>query len=102
MTVASGGMARNSSINSETVICRAFLQWADRGTSACHRHADGFRRTDPPGEEPTHPQVSCTWVRRSLAGRTIFLGPKTEQRLVYLILFRLPHAPTRLARLYFD
>jgi hypothetical protein len=38
-------------------------------------------------------------MRRLFAGRTIFLGPETEQSLIQLILFHLPHAPTPLAGL---
>jgi hypothetical protein len=40
--------------------------------------------------EPSRPEVSCTLVRRLLAGRTIFLGPETEQSLVRLIVFAWP------------
>jgi hypothetical protein len=35
-------------------------------------------------------------IGAQIAGRTIFLGPKTEQGLVHLIFFRPPHASTRL------
>ena len=61
-----------------------------------------FRRTDEPSMEPSLPPVSCTYVCKLFSGRTIFLGPKTEQRLVHLIIFRLPHAPTRLPGDGFD
>jgi len=42
-------------------------------------------------------QGSFTLVRKLVAGRTIFLGPKTEQSLVQFILVRLPHPPAPLA-----
>jgi hypothetical protein len=54
-----------------------------------------FQRTDVPSMEPSLPPVSCIYVRRLFSGRTIFLGPKTEQSLVHLIIFRLPHAKCR-------
>jgi hypothetical protein len=44
------------------------------------------------------PQV----LRRLFSGRTIFLGPKTEQGFVHLIIFRLAHAPTPLPGRGFD
>jgi hypothetical protein len=36
-------------------------------------------------------QSSCTLMRRLFAGRTIFLGPETEQSLIQLLIFHLPH-----------
>ena len=55
-----------------------------------------FRRTDVPSTEPSRPPVSCTYVRRLFSRQTIFLGPKTEQSFVHVVLIHLPHAPTPL------
>jgi hypothetical protein len=66
-----------------------------------HKRESSFGR--PAREwEPTQTQGSYTLVRRLLCGRTVFLGPKTKQSFVYLILFRLAHAPTPPPGLDFD
>jgi hypothetical protein len=38
--------------------------------------------------EPSRPPVSCTYVRRLFSGRTFFLGPKTGQSLLHLVVIR--------------
>jgi hypothetical protein len=62
----------------------------------------GFSAADLPSPEPTYTCSSCTLVGGLLAGRTIFLGAQTKQCLVHVVLFRLPHAPTRLPERDFD
>jgi hypothetical protein len=65
MTGASGGMARNSSINSETVMCRPSSDLRDPTRRAWNQPL--------PGQLHIGAQM--------LAGRTIFLGPKTKSSM---------------------
>ena len=61
------GSAREPSVNRPNESAPA----RKRSASSVDRHA---------GREPTRTHGSCTLVCRLFAGRTIFLGPKTEAR----------------------
>jgi hypothetical protein len=71
--------------------------WRDSAAIGTHVPAD--RRT----KYGTKPSAGQFHLRaQTISGRTFFRGPKTEQSLVHLIIFHLPHAPTRLPGHCFD